>query len=118
MKKSIILITMFSSLFLLSNIRADAEPNYKKEIVGTWQYNIADGNKVLKNNPTIEHKANGTFIQKMGNNTFTGKYTIKGNKLTYTMGKQTSVYIFQSINGKILTYKSEPGGKITELEKK
>ena len=98
MKKTFVFTVLLSLMLAFSNAMAGGGPDYDKEILGSWQFDMGGGMMA-----SVEYKADGTFIQKISEMTISGKYTIKGSKLTTVANKKTTVFSFHTVEGKKIT---------------
>lgn len=76
----------------------------QKLIVGVWKFDMGGGFSGV-----AEYKADGTFTQKIGKMTISGKYTVKGAALTTDAQGQKTVFTIVSITAKEMVQKRGDG---------
>jgi hypothetical protein len=108
MKRYISVLSLMLVLMATLAFAAD----YKKDIVGNWNYEFKG------QQAAVEHRADGTFTLVMGTTTVKGTYTVTGNSLTLiTDGKKTP-YTIQSYDGKKMTMKRDKDSRVIVYVKK
>jgi uncharacterized protein (TIGR03066 family) len=111
MKKAKILITLCAAMFLFST--AFAKTDFSKTIAGTWNFDMGGGYMA-----TVEYKADGSLVQKMGDLTIAGTYKVQGDKLTTTVKGQVTVFTIVSGDASTMTVKRDKDGKTVVYRKK
>ncbi|MBP7738179.1 MAG: hypothetical protein KA369_19545 [Spirochaetes bacterium] len=111
MKKAKVLIAVFAAMFLFAT--AFAKTDYSKTIAGAWSFDMGGGFMA-----TVEYKADGSLVQKMGDLTMAGTYKIQGDKLTTTVQGQVTVFTIVSGDATTMTVKRDKDGKTVVYKKK
>jgi hypothetical protein len=112
MKKTFLFAVLLSLVVAFTNANAGG-PNYDKEIIGSWQFDMGGG--IMAG---VEYRTDNSFVQKMGDMTVAGTYKIKGNKLTTVVNKKTAVFTIKSIEGKKMILVRDTDKKTVEYLKK
>jgi hypothetical protein len=110
MKKAYVLIALLAGMVLITS--AFAKTDFSKSIVGTWSFDLGGGFM-----STVEYKSDGTLIQKMGDLTITGTYTVQKEKMTTIVKGQTTVFTIVSGDETTITLKRDKDGKIVVYKK-
>ncbi len=110
MKKADVLIALMAGMLLATS--AFARTDFNKTIVGTWSFDLGGGFMA-----TVEYKSDGTLIQKMGDLTITGTYTVQNNKMTTIVKGQTTAFTIISGDESTITMKRDKDGKTVVYKK-
>lgn len=110
MKKANVLFAL--AAVLLAVTLAFANTDFSKTIVGTWNFDLGGGFMA-----TVEYKADGTLVQKMGDLTMAGTYKVQGNKLTTTVKGQVTAFTITSADDTTFTVKRDKDGRIVVYKK-
>jgi len=111
MKKAKVLIAVLAAMFLFA--AAFAKTDFGKTIAGAWSFDMGGGFMA-----TVEYKADGSLVQKMGDLTMTGTYKVQGNKLTTTVQGQVTAFTIVSGDASTMTVKRDKDGKTVVYKKK
>ncbi len=81
--------------------------------MGSWEFEMGGGFKAQ-----VEYKADNSFVQKMGEMTINGTYTLKNNTLTTVANSKSTVFTIVKSDSASMTVKRNKDGKTLVYTKK
>ena len=107
MRKLTVPLILFSALFFINAAAV------RHAIVGSWEFDMGGGFKAQ-----VEYKADNSFVQKMGEMTINGTYTLKNNTLTTVANSKSTVFTIVKSDNASMTVKRNKDGKTLVYTKK